>query len=272
MRWLLREGTAGGIMYPMRKIRLLLEYDGTAYHGWQAQKDAVTVQGMLEEKVQRVTGRITSVIGASRTDAGVHAFGQVAVFRTPSQLDAGTIRRALNAVLPLDIRVLSAEEVHDAFHPREDAVRKRYFYLIANQRVSSAFLFRYTWIVPQSLGIGPMKDASHILVGRHAFSAFMGTGSGIQDTVREVYSLDVETLDGVVFMGVKLHGHFIRITAEANGFLRHMVRNIVGTLAEIGRGRMPSEKMREVLESRDRKNAGQTAPANGLFLERIDYR
>jgi len=258
-------------MYPMKKIRLLLEYDGAAYHGWQLQKDAVTIQGILEEKVRQVTGNITSVIGASRTDAGVHAFGQVAVFRTASYLDAGTIRRALNAVLPLDIRVLSAEEVHDAFHPRENAARKRYFYMIANQRVSSAFLFRYTWIVPQILEIGPMKDASRMLTGVHDFEAFMGTGSDIQDTVREVYALDAETLDGIVFMGVNLQGNFIKITAEANGFLRHMVRNIVGTLVEIGRGRRPAEKIREILESCDIKNAGQTAPANGLFLERIDY-
>jgi tRNA pseudouridine38-40 synthase len=255
----------------MKKIRLLIEYDGTAYHGWQVQKDEVTIQGVLEERVLQVTGNKTSVIGASRTDAGVHAFGQVAVFRTSSQLDARTIRRALNAVLPPDIRILAAEEVHDAFHPREDAVRKRYFYMIANQRTSSAFLFRHTWIVPQVLEVSSMEEASHVLIGRHAFSAFMGTGSDIQDTVREVYSVVVEKLNEVTFIGVNLQGNFIRITAEANGFLRHMVRNIVGTLVKIGRGRMPSEKMREILESGDRKKAGQTAPANGLFLERIDY-
>jgi tRNA pseudouridine38-40 synthase len=258
-------------MYPMKKIRLLVEYDGTAYHGWQVQKDTLTVQGILEEKVLQVTGSTTSVIGASRTDAGVHAFGQVAVFRTQSRLDAGTIRRALNAVLPLDIRILAAEDVHDAFHPREDADRKRYFYVIANQRTSSAFLYRYTWIVPQPLGIGAMEESSRVLIGRHPFSAFMGTGSDIQDTVREIYSLNVEKMNGVMFMGVSLQGNFIRITAEANGFLRHMVRNIVGTLVEIGRGKLPSEQMGEILKSGDRKKAGQTAPANGLFLERIYY-
>lgn len=255
----------------MRKIRLLLEYDGSAYHGWQVQKDAVTIQGILGEKVFRLTGEESPVIGASRTDAGVHAFGQVATFRTSSHLDAGTIRRALNALLPQDIRVLAAEEVHDSFHPRDDALRKRYFYLIANQRVSSAFLFKYTWIVPQMLDIGIMEEASHVLIGKHDFLAFMGTGSDMKDTVREVYSLDVEKLDRVLFMGVGLKGTFIKITAEANGFLRHMVRNIVGTLVEIGRGRILSKKMREILESRDRKNAGQTSPSNGLFLERIDY-
>jgi len=135
-------------MYPMRKIRLLLEYDGTAYHGWQVQKDRITVQGVVEEKVFQVTGAPSSVIGASRTDAGVHSFGQVAVFRTESQLDAATIKRALNAVLPKDIRVLATAEAGSLFHPREDALRKRYVYMIANQKVSSAFLYRYTCIVP----------------------------------------------------------------------------------------------------------------------------
>jgi tRNA pseudouridine38-40 synthase len=255
----------------MRKIRLLIEYDGSGYHGWQVQKDAVTVQGILEEKVFQVTGYHSGVIGASRTDAGVHAFGQVATFRTTSNLDSGTIKKALNAVLPLDIRVLSAAETEDSFHPRDDALRKRYFYLIANQRISSAFLFRYTWIVPQSIDMGLMEEASGMLVGRYDFSAFMGAGSDIKDALREVFSLTVEKLDGVIFTEVKLQGNFIRITAEANGFLRHMVRNIVGTLVEIGRGRIPSGKIREILESRDRKKAGQTAPANGLFLERIDY-
>jgi tRNA pseudouridine38-40 synthase len=255
----------------MRKIRLLLEYDGTAYHGWQIQKDAETVQGVLEEAVFHLTGEHSPVIGASRTDAGVHAFGQVAVFRTSSHFDAGTIRRAFNAVLPRDIRVLSAEEVNDAFHPRDDAIRKRYFYMIANQRESSAFLFRYTWIVPQMLKMSLMEEASSVLIGQNDFAAFMGTGSDIKDTVREISSLSVEQCDGVVFMGVFLNGNFLKITAEANGFLRHMVRNIVGTLVEIGRGRIPSHRMKEILDSRDRKNAGQTAPANGLFLERIDY-
>jgi tRNA pseudouridine38-40 synthase len=255
----------------MRKIRLILEYDGTGYHGWQVQKDAVTVQGILEERVFQVTGYHSSVIGASRTDAGVHAFGQIAVFRTISRLDADTMKRALNAVLPQDIRVLAAAEADDSFHPRDDALRKRYFYLIANQRVSSAFLFRYTWVVPQRIDIGCMEEESHVLVGRHDFSAFMGAGSDIRDTVREVFSVTVEKLDGVIFAGVKLQGNFIRVTAEADGFLRHMVRNIVGTLAEIGRGKIPPGRMREILESCDRKKAGQTAPANGLFLERIDY-
>ena len=255
----------------MKKIRLLLEYDGSAYHGWQVQKDATTIQGVLEECIFRLTGEVIPVIGASRTDAGVHALGQVAAFRTDSGLDSGTIKRALNATLPNDIRVLAAAEVNEAFHPRDDALRKRYCYMIANQRAASAFLFRYSWIVPHMLDTRLMHEASRVLIGRHDFSAFMGSGSDIRDGVRHIYSLSVDKLEGVIFMGVQLQGNFIKITAEANGFLRHMVRNIVGTLVEIGRARFLSEGMKGILESCDRRNAGQTAPAHGLFLERIDY-
>src|SRR4030042_4967378 len=126
----------------MRKIKLLLEYDGTAYQGWQVQKNGDTIQGVLENGILKITGKHSRVIGASRTDAGVHALGQVAAFRTESSLDAGTIKRALNAVLPQDIRVLDSSVVDDSFHPREDAIKKSYFYIITNQRISSAFLFR----------------------------------------------------------------------------------------------------------------------------------
>ena len=255
----------------MRKIKLLIEYDGTAYHGWQIQNDETTVQGIIADRVQRITGTPSSVLGASRTDAGVHALGQVAVFRTESRLDEGTIKKALNAVLPQDIRILEAAEVDDSFNPRDAAVKKSYFYIIVNQRVSSAFLFRYTWTVPQQLDLNAMAEASKAFIGRRDFAAFMGAGSDVRDTVREIYSLNIERLDSVDFMTGCLRGDFIKIRAEANGFLRHMVRNIVGTLVETGRGRIPADRMQEILESHDRRRAGQTAPAKGLFLERIVY-
>jgi tRNA pseudouridine38-40 synthase len=264
---------SGGVVIfqNMRKIRLLIEYDGTAYHGWQIQPDATTIQGIIEDRVQRVTGAHSSVLGASRTDAGVHAFGQTAVFRTESRLDAGIIRKALNAVLPPDIRILDAADADDAFHPGDDAKKKSYFYIIANGRSTSAFLFRYAWTVPQPLDVGSMTEASETLIGRHDFAAFMGAGSDVQGTVREVYSLSIERLDAIDFMTARLKGDFIRIRTEANGFLRHMVRNIVGTLVEIGRGRVVASRMAEILQSCDRRCAGQTAPARGLFLERIVY-
>lgn len=255
----------------MKHVRLLLEYDGTAYQGWQIQKRGLTIQEIIEENILRITGNQSRVVAASRTDAGVHALGQVAAFRTESRLDVKTIKRALNAVLPEDIRVLDSSAVDDSFHPREDAVRKRYFYIIANQRISSAFLSRYTWIVPQALDLNSMSEASEALVGKHNFSAFMGTGSDIKDPVREIYSLNIERFEKVDFLTSSLKGNFMKISIEADGFLRHMVRNIVGTLVEIGRGRFSSESMLEILESRDRRRAGQTAPPQGLFLERIEY-
>ncbi|MBM4140795.1 MAG: tRNA pseudouridine(38-40) synthase TruA [Nitrospira sp.] len=255
----------------MKHIKLLLEYDGTAYQGWQIQKKGLTIQGVIEDRIFKITGRQSRVIGASRTDAGVHALGQVATFRTESRLDAETIKKALNAVLPEDIRVLDSSVVDDSFHPREDAVRKRYFYIITNQRISSAFLFRYTWIVPQALNLNSMSEASESLVGKHNFSAFMGTGSDIKDPVREIYSLNIEKLEKVDFLTACLKGNFMKISIEANGFLKHMVRNIVGILVEIGRGKILSDRIKEILELHDRRHAGPTAPPNGLFLERILY-
>jgi tRNA pseudouridine38-40 synthase len=255
----------------MKKIRLLLEYDGTNYHGWQVQKGETTVQGIIEDRVRRITGEKSSVTGASRTDAGVHALGQVAVFRTKSGLDPASIGRALNAVLPQDIRVLDATGVDEAFHPREDAGKKRYFYIIANQRISSAFLFRYAWVVPQTMELNFMIEASLPLIRRRDFTSFMGTGSDINDAVREVYLLNIERLGKIDFMTAGMRGNFIKISIEANGFLRHMVRNIVGTLVEVGRGRIPADRLNEILDLRDRRRAGQTAPPQGLFLERIEY-
>lgn len=218
-----------------------------------------------------MTGAQSRVVGASRTDAGVHALGQVATFRTESNLDPQTIKRALNALLPQDIRVLDASEVDDSFHPRNNAAKKSYFYIIANQRELSGFLCRYVWLVQQQLELKSMINAAQMLIGRHDFSSFMGTGSSIKNPVREIYVLNIEILEKIDFMTAGLKGNFIKIGIEADGFLRHMVRNIVGSLVEIGRGRIPGDRMKEILQSHDRRLAGQTAPPNGLFLEKIVY-
>jgi tRNA pseudouridine38-40 synthase len=255
----------------MEKIKLLLEYDGTAYQGWQIQKEGITIQGILEEKILKITGEQSRVIGASRTDAGVHALGQVAAFMTESRLDPQTIKRALNAVLPHDIRVLGASGADGSFNPRDDAAKKSYFYVITNQGISSAFLYRYSWLVQQQLELKSMRAAAQILIGRHDFSSFMGTGSSIKNPEREIFLLSIDKLDNIDFMTAGMRGEFIKIRIEANGFLRHMARNIAGTLVEIGRGRISVDRISEILKSRDRKLAGPTAPANGLFLERIVY-
>ncbi len=255
----------------MKKIKLLLEYDGTAYLGWQIQKKGRTIQGVLEEKILKITGERSKVIGASRTDAGVHALGQMATFRTESMLLPEKIKGALNALLPNDIRVLEASEVNEAFHPRDSAKRKSYFYIIANQKESSAFLYRYAWMVQQPIDLKSMTDAAEILIGMHDFSSFKGSGSSTKGPVREIFSLVVEKLEKLDFMTISIEGEFIEIMIEADGFLRHMVRNIVGTLVEIGRGRIPANRIKDILKSCDRRLAGPTAPANGLFLKRIMY-
>jgi tRNA pseudouridine38-40 synthase len=255
----------------MKKIKLLLEYDGTAYQGWQIQKRGLTIQGILEDRIKSVTGWQSRVVAASRTDSGVHALGQVVAFRTESKLDPETIKRALNALLPKDIRVLRASEVNDSFHPRNSAKKKSYFYIISNQRESSAFLYRYTWLVQQPLKLTDMRKAANVLIGKHDFSSLRGTGSNTKNAVREVFSLIIEHFEEIEFMTVSIKGEFIKIRIEADGFLRHMVRNIAGTLVEIGRGRISASGMEEILKSRDRRLAGPTAPPNGLFLERIIY-
>jgi tRNA pseudouridine38-40 synthase len=255
----------------MKKIKLLLEYDGTAYQGWQIQKKGLTIQGILEDRIKRVTGRQSRFVAASRTDAGVHALGQVVAFGTESRLDTEKIKRALNALLPKDIRVLRVSEVNDSFHPRNSAKKKSYFYIISNQRESSAFLYRYTWLVQQPLKLTDMRKAANVLIGKHDFSSLRGTGSSTKNTVREVFSLIIEHFEEIEFMTVSIKGEFIKIRIEADGFLRHMVRNIAGTLVEIGRGRISASGMEEILKSHDRRLAGSTAPPNGLFLERIIY-
>lgn len=259
------------ILLNMRKIKLIIEYDGTAYKGWQIQKNEMTIQGILEERISNLTKEKVRVIGASRTDAGVHAFEQVAVFRTTSGLEIETIKKALNALLPHDIRIIDVSEVEDSFHPRYSALKKRYFYIIANQRESSAFLYRYTWIIQQSLQLNSMIKESRVLIGKHDFSSFMGAGGSIKNPIREIFSINIEKLTQIDFMTVAIKGNFIKISIEASGFLRHMVRNIIGTLVEMGRGNLMKVGMKEILQSCDRRLAGPTAPPNGLFLEKIIY-
>lgn len=255
----------------MKNIKLLMEYDGINYHGWQRQKDHTTLQEIIEDRLFRITWERAALISASRTDAGVHAVGQVASFKTNSHLEPLILQRALNATLPEDIRILNAEETSEAFHPRYDALGKSYFYIISNTNFSSAFLYRYTWRVPYTLDLYEMKKAGDSLLGRHDFSAFRGAGCGAKSTVREITSLSIEKISSIDFMTANINGNFIKITVEANAFLRHMVRNIVGTLVEIGRGKMTLNSVSEAIKLKDRKKTGPTAPAHGLFLEKVNY-
>jgi tRNA pseudouridine38-40 synthase len=255
----------------MKYIRLLIEYDGTAYQGWQSQKSRLTIQDTLSEKIKSITGEEVRLTGSSRTDAGVHALGQVAVFGTNSDLTPDILKRALNAKLPSDIRILSSEETDSGFHPRYDAVKKRYVYLIDQGRGESAFFGRYLWQVKAGLDLEAMKEAAVMLTGEHDFSSFRAAGCSAKTTVRTVFSICVLKLDALDFMTIPLKGDYIKVVIEANAFLRHMARNIVGTLVEIGKGRLKVNDLSSILNSLDRTKAGPTAPAAGLFLEKAFY-
>lgn len=255
----------------MKHIKLILEYDGSNYQGWQTQKLGLTLEDIICAAASGITGEEIKLTSSSRTDAGVHALGQVAVFRTNTGLQAAIMKRAINARLPNDVRVLDAEEVDSEFHPRYQAVKKSYFYLIEKTQRQSAFFHRYAWGIPGNLDLGRMCSAASLLEGEHDFSAFRGTGCGAKTTVRTVHSITLARYDSIDFMTAKIQGDFIKIRIEANAFLRHMVRNIVGTLTEVGRGRIPQDEVKNILASRDRKMAGPTAPAKGLFLEKIFY-
>ena len=255
----------------MRYIKLLMEYDGTGYQGWQSQPNRMTIQDILAETIGGITGERVRLTAASRTDAGVHALGQVAVFNTGSGIAEDVLKRALNAKLPGDIRILSAEETHQAFHPRYDAKKKRYVYLVMLNNPGSSFFFRYVWHVRTTLASDAMERAAAHISGTHDFSVFRGSGCGAKTTVRTIGSIELAVLDRIDFMTMSVPGRYIKIAIEADAFLRHMVRNIVGTLVEVGKGRMPVDEIPDIIASRDRTKAGPTSPASGLFLERIFY-
>jgi tRNA pseudouridine38-40 synthase len=246
-----------------RTLKLTVQYDGTAYVGWQRQPSGIAIQQLLEDALAPIAHELTTVHGAGRTDAGVHALAQTASATITTELPGPTIVRAMNAVLPLDVRVRAVEDMPAGFHARFDARSKTYEYRIVNASLVSAFLHRYVWHVPQPLDFESMRTAAGALIGRHDFAGFQGAGSPVASTERTILALDIEDGGGFDLPLV------VRITGD--GFLRHMVRNIVGTLAEIGRGRRPIEDMRRVLEGRDRSHASATAPARGLTLISVKY-
>ncbi len=245
----------------MRNIKLVIEYDGTNYQGWQVQPAGPTIQGILEEKLSRLAGERIRLIGSGRTDSGVHAAGQVAHFKTQSRMETRTIQRALNSLLPPDIVVQKVEEVDEGFHARKHSKSKVYEYRILNRSLRPVFHREYVWHIPQKLDLGEMRKATQILVGKHDFSAFRTVGSPTRTTVRRVVRADWK----------KGRDGLIRFEIEADGFLKQMVRSIIGTLVEIGKGKRKASDLRKIMNSGDRKNAGPTAPARGLFLKEVKY-
>jgi tRNA pseudouridine38-40 synthase len=244
----------------MRNIKLVIEYGGTPFAGWQIQPGKRTVQGTIQEILRRITQEKIHLIGASRTDAGVHALAQAANFRTKGRISCERLLVALNGLLPREIAVKEVREVPPSFHATRSAIRKTYAYLILNAPVRSALLKDRAWHVWTSLNLKAMRRAARPLLGRHDFSAFRGTRSATKTSVRTIYDIRITKKDSI-----------LRIEITANGFLKYMVRNIVGTLVEVGKGGLQAGDMGKILRSKDRKKAGVAAPASGLYLVKVDY-
>lgn len=245
----------------MPRFRLTIEYDGTGFAGWQRQANGPSIQAAIEEAVFGFSGETVRVHGAGRTDAGVHALGQVASVEVAFAHDTATLARALNAQLPEDVRVLAVEEAAPGFHARFSARSKSYRYCIRNGAVATPFERAYVWHVPQPLDVDAMRQAASRLLGRHDFSTFRSMGTDVPDAVRTLRISDV--------LGDA--GSLLTYEVSGDGFLRHMVRAIVGTLVEVGRGWRDPEQMDALLQARDRARAGATAPPHGLFLVSVDY-
>jgi tRNA pseudouridine38-40 synthase len=244
----------------MRNISLIVSYDGTNYHGWQCQPDLITIQQALQERIETIINHRIKLFAGARTDSGVHANGQTVNFFTNSAIELKGLVRGLNSLLPQDIRIRDAHEVDDDFHSRYSARSKVYTYSILNSVYSSPFYSRYVWHIPYALNVPIMHRTIKLITGIHDFSAFKKKDTLYQNPVREI-------LQAVV----KKRGNFIYVVIEGSGFLRYMVRNIVGTLVLVGSGKIIENDFRTIFESKDREKAGPTAPAKGLFLRRIKY-
>jgi len=244
----------------MRRIKLTLEYDGTGYAGWQIQPNGDTIQQRVEEALEKVLREEIRIHGSGRTDAGVHALGQVAHFDTLSSLPPANIRDGANTYLPQDIAIIRAEEAEPDFHARYSARGKIYRYRVLLRPTRSPLNLDFAYRLSGPVDSAQMRIAARNLVGRHDFSAFEASGSSIHDKVRTLERLDIQE-----------EGEMLVFELQANGFLYKMVRNIVGTLLEVGKGSLSPEDVRDILESKDRTQAGPTAPANGLYLLQVIY-
>ena len=245
----------------MRTLKITLEYDGSAYCGWQIQARGTTLQGLLEEKLSILTHEKVRVMAAGRTDAGVHAHAQVATFRTASTREPADFVKRLNALLPRDMAVLAVEDMPDGFDSRASSMGKLYRYQIWNAPQRSVFHERFTWHLRAPLDIAAMRAAAAHLVGHHDFSSFRAANCEARTSARVVFRLDIDDAESPV---VLLH-------AEATAFLKNMVRIVAGTLVEVGQGKRAADSMPALLAAKDRTKAGRTAPAHGLFLVRVFY-
>ena len=244
----------------MRYIKLTIEYDGKEYHGWQKQPNRPNIQGEIEKAIETITGEKVELIGSGRTDAGVHAFAQVANFKIENNFPIEKMAIAINSQLKKSIRIQKAEEVSEEFHSRYHCHRKTYAYIIDNSEQGSAIYRNLTYHVPQTLDIEAMQKGVQLLVGEHDFSSFKSSGTSSKSSIRTIYEAKIlKEQERVV------------IQLTGNGFLYNMVRIISGTLLEIGLGEKRPEEMKEILEAKDRQKAGKTLPAHGLFLMNVEY-
>ena len=244
----------------MRNIKLTIEYDGTRYSGWQRQKNSTSIQQCIEEAIKAITGEEIAITGSSRTDAGVHARGQVANFLTATSIPDTKLPSAINSKLPMDICILEAEEMPEEFHSRYDSKGKRYSYTILNRRTPPAYMRSYVAHCPYTLEFESMVKATEAFKGMHDFAAFRSTGSSVKTSVRTIRDIELTR-----------QGDIIRLFIEADGFLYNMVRIIAGTLMETGMKRIPPSSIPDIIKSLDRNRAGKTAPASGLCLEKVFY-
>jgi tRNA pseudouridine38-40 synthase len=245
----------------LKNFKITIEYDGSAYHGWQRQATDRTIQGEIEDALMTMTGHRVALIGSGRTDAGVHAYNQVANFRCDTQLTPEIFHKGLNSLLPEDIVITSCEAVPEKFHARYDVKSKTYHYRILNRSLPAAIYRQYAWHIRTELDLNAMKSALRFIVGTHNFKAFEGSGSPRVDSVRRIMNAGlVKTDDGYIVLKI-----------EGDGFLKFMVRNIVGTLVDVGIGKITSDDFKRILVSKDRNLAGITAPAHGLFLMNVKY-
>jgi len=244
-----------------KNIKLTLAYDGTRYHGWQRQKNAATLQESIENKLERMLGTPVTLVASGRTDAGVHALGQVCHFITSSNLSPEIIKKGLNALLPDDILIEDTAYAPLDFHARYHAKKKTYIYKILNRQAPDIFRRAFVWHVPVPLDVDRMVVCLRRLEGTHDFSSFRSSGSGNQNPIRTLFSAEIH----------ETSGGELSFVFEGNGFLRHMVRNMVGTVIQVGLNKMDIDAFDRILLAKDRRKAGVKAPARGLFLVRVTY-
>jgi len=244
----------------VQNLKLIVEYDGTGYHGWQVQPGLPTIQGVLQEAVKRISGEEVSITSAGRTDAGVHALGQVANFCTRKEFTPDRWQRALNGLLPPDIAVCRVEQASTDFEARRSARDKTYRYTILNAPHPSALERHWLLHIPEPLDLASMAEAAATLIGEHDFSTFRAANAESPNAIRHIYEARFVA-----------EGSRLQFIVTGNGFLKHMIRIMVGTLLDVGRGRLTPEHFRQILDSKDRRRAGKTAPPHGLCLMHVRY-